>query len=307
MRDRIVSWILDHLRAAVGGLGRLSYARVASAMTALVIGVSIALPSGFMLLLHNMESLTGDWRGSSRISLFLHMDVGEERAQDLATEIRSGFPVEGIELVSAEAALEEFRQLSDMDTALDLLDENPLPAMLVLRPAPGTGPEQLRRMVVELEAMSAVDQARLDLQWVQRLDAIMDLTRRGVWLVAAMLGISVVLVVGNTIRLAIENRREEIVIAKLIGATDAFIRRPFLYEGLWYGLAGGTLAVALVETGRALLATPAARLAALYGTESLLRGLGTGGIVAVLGAAAGLGLAGSWVAVGRHLAAIEPR
>ena len=307
MKQRLVQWVEDHLRAAIGSMGRLYRHRLGSAMTVLVIGISVALPTGFLLALQNMESLTGSWEGAARISMFLHGDVGDAEANELADSLRDWEGVVGVEFVPPDAALAEFRQLSGMGDALDLLDENPLPAMLVLEPTTGLDAADLQTLTTELEMLGPVEQARLDLQWVQRLDAIMQLMRRGVWLISLLLAISVVLIVGNTVRLAIENRREEIIITKLIGATNAFIRRPFLYEGVWYGLAGGLLAVILVEGGRLLLQGPADRLATLYQTGPLLHGLGFQGGLAVLLGGTALGLIGSWMAVARHLAAIEPR
>jgi cell division transport system permease protein len=263
--------------------------------------------AGFLVLLKNLETVTGGWEGSPRISLFLHEDVSRDEAEDLAESLARADDVMAVESIDPDTALAEFRQLSGLDSALDLLDENPLPEMLVILPTPGLAPGTLGALRDELAGLSPVEQARLDLEWVQRLDALMDLIRRGVWLVALLLAISVLLVVGNTVRLAIENRRDEIVIIKLIGATDGFIRRPFLYEGLWYGLAGGLLAAALVETGRFLLIGPADRLAALYQSGMYLQGLGVTGVLYALCAGVLLGLTGSWLALARHLAAIEPR
>ncbi|MCC5812343.1 MAG: ABC transporter permease [Ectothiorhodospiraceae bacterium] len=301
------AWVADHLRAAIGSLGRLSRTRVASGMTAAVLGISLALPATFLLLLQNIESTTGDWDSGAQISLFIAGGVSEEEYRALATELEQRSQVQRTEVVTPKAALEEFQGISGMEGALELLDENPLPPLIVVVPSAELDAGALDTLTGELGQLEQVDQARLDLEWVQRLHAIMELIRRGVWLVAALLAITVVLVVGNTIRLAIENRREEIVITKLIGATNAFIRRPFLYEGAWYGLGGGLLAVSLVELGRALLYGPARALSELYGTGLLLHGLGASGTFWVLASGIGLGLLGSWLAVGRHLASIEPR
>ncbi len=301
------AWVADHLRAAIGSLGRLSRTRLASGMTAAVLGISLALPATFLLLLQNIESTTEGWDSGAQISLFLDGAMEESSYRAMARELENRPEVLRTEVVTPETALAQFQGLSGMDGALELLDENPLPPLIVVVPGPQLDAAALEALTRELDALSQVDQARLDLEWVQRLHAIMELLRRGVWLVAALLGITVVLVVGNTIRLAIESRREEIVITKLIGATNAFIRRPFLYEGAWYGLGGGLLAVTLVELGRALLQGPARTLSELYGTGLLLHGLGVSGVLWVLGSGVMLGLLGSWLAVGRHLASIEPR
>src|SRR5690606_27826664 len=134
--------------------------------------------------------------------------------------------IAAVEIITPEEALEEFRRLSGFEDALALLDGNPLPPVLVVQPGAGLDPEQIQELVSRLRARPEVAQLRLDQEWVQRLHAIMQLIERGVWVVAALLAITVILVVGNTIRLDIQNRRDEIVITKLIGATDAFVRRP---------------------------------------------------------------------------------
>ena len=300
-------WVGDHLRAAVGALGRLARTRLSSAMTAAVLGIALALPAAFLLLLDNLERQAGDWDDGAQISLFFAMGVAEEDYRDLADRVAAREGVQRTEVVTPDQAVEEFRNLSGMDAALDLLDENPLPPVVVVHPVPGSGADTLEALTTELGDHELIDDARLDMEWVQRLQAIMELLRRAAWLVALLLGLAVVMVVGNTIRLAIENRREEIVITKLIGGTDAFIRRPFLYEGAWYGVLGGGLAIMLVEGGRLLLASPLQRLAELYQTGPLMSGLGLQGALVVWGIGIGLGLAGSWLAVGRHLAAIEPK
>lgn len=304
---RLSTWGADHARAMVGALGRLARRRVASIMTAGVLGVALALPAAFLLLLDNLERHAGDWDDGAQISLFLQTDTSEADQRDLADSLAQRESIRRTDVVTAEEALGEFQAVSGMDEALAMLDENPLPPLIILYPATGTPAGEIEALTRELGEHQAVDTARLDLEWVQRLQAIMELSRRAAWLVALLLGAAVIMVVGNTIRLAIENRREEIVVTKLIGGTDAFIRRPFLYEGAWYGIIGGVLATVLVEGGRLLLSDPLERLAALYQTGPLLTGLGLEGTLWLWLAGILLGLCGSWVAVGRHLAAIEPR
>ncbi len=306
VRRYLAGWLQGHGRAAVGALGRLSRTRLASAMTTGVLGIALALPATFLLLLQGVEGVTAEWDGGASLSLFIESGTEESDYRVFADELRERAAIRSTEVITPEAAAEEFSARSGMRDALDLLDENPLPPVVIVVPAPDLDAAGLQALGKELQSLELVDVARLDLEWVQRLHAIMDLLRRAVWLVAALLAVTVVLVVGNTIRLAIENRREEIVITKLIGGTDAFIRRPFLYEGVWYGAFGGLLAALLVEVVRLSLAAPAADLATLYAAEPLLHGLGLHGLVRLLAAGIGLGLVGSWLAVGRHLAAIEP-
>ncbi|MCC5858817.1 MAG: ABC transporter permease [Ectothiorhodospiraceae bacterium] len=305
--NRLRAWAADHVRAGLGALGRLSRTRLASGMTAAVLGIALALPTVFMLLLQNIENAAGDWDRGTRISLFLGVGLDEPAYRAMADELAGHARIRHTRVITPEEALEEFRTLGRMEATLELLDDNPLPPLIVVTPQAELPAADLEHLLDELRGYEGVEQARLDLEWVQRLQAIMELVRRGIWLVAVLLALTVVLVVGNTTRLAIENRREEIVIAKLIGATNAFIRRPFLYEGIWYGLGGGVLAVVLVEAGRAALVGPARELSRLYDAGPLLQGLGAGGIGWVLLCGMLLGLLGSWLAVGRHLSAVEPR
>lgn len=305
--SRVTIWAGQHLRALVVSLGRLWRSPLPAMMTAAVLGIALALPGGFLLLLDNAARLGGDWDGGTRVSLFLRDDLPASEHTRLAQKLRADAGVQAVTLITPEAALAEFRELSGFADALELLGGNPLPAVLEVRPLGELAPAQLEPMLQRWRALPEVAQLRLDREWLQRLQAMMQLAERGVWVIAALLGLAVILVIGNTIRLAIENRRDEIVITKLIGATDRFIRRPFLYEGCWYGVIGAVLAVLLIEIGRLLLAGPAAELAGLYGGLFSLQGLGLNGVGLLLASGAGLGWFGSWLAVGRHLSAIEPR
>ena len=215
--------------------------------------------------------------------------------------------IESLKLVTKQAALNEFRSLSGFADALEALDNNPLPALLVIQPKPEfTTAEAAQRLVRELELLPEADIVQLDLQWVQRLQAITVIAQRAVLVLASLLGMAVLLIVGNTIRLEIQNRHAEIEITKLIGATNAFIRRPFLYTGFWYGLFGGTIAWLLVAISVTLLKGPVSNLASLYESAFDLSSLNLLNILSLLAGAALLGLLGSWLAVGKHLSAIEP-
>jgi len=296
-----------HARALVGALGRLYRAPLPSLLTAGVIGIALALPTGFLLLLSNVGTLAGGWEGGPRISVFIHKDIRAERYTALADELRRDGEIAETTLITPEQALAEFRNGSGFDDALALLEDNPLPAVIVVQPRPELAPEQIEALAERLRGLKEAELVQLDRAWIQRLHTLMELLRRGIWVVAGLLAVAVVLVVGNTIRLDFLSRREEIVIVKLLGGTDAFIRRPFLYEGLWYGVGGALLAAVLVEAARLLLAGPAQELAALYGSGFSLGGLGLSGFCNLLFIGAALGLLGSWLAVGRHLASIEPR
>jgi cell division transport system permease protein len=295
-----------HAQSFAGAVDRLARQPFATAMTVLVIAVALALPAGLRVLVGNVAALTGDWQGAADFSAYLAADVGDERAREIADEIERRDDVENVRLVSSDDALEDFRARSGLGGALDALDHNPLPHTLVVRPASGAAGD-LESIAAALAAHAEVDMVQLDTEWVARLRAMLALAARVVDVATAVLGVGVVLVIGNTIRLEILNRAAEIEVVKLVGGTDAFIRRPFLYLGLCYGAGGAVAAAAVIEVALTLLSGPTSTLAALYGSDFRLAGLDLheGGIL--LGGGALLGLAGAALATARHLRAIEPR
>jgi cell division transport system permease protein len=306
-RGRVNAYLTHHLWVLVSSLGVLWRTPFATFMTAAVIGIALALPAGLQVLLQNVQRLSTGWEGTAQMSLFLKQGVPEARIQALADKLRGWDGVAEVRYISREQALAEFRELSGFGGALDSLDENPLPAVLVLRPtAEAAAPAQMELLLGRVKQLEPVDLAQLDMEWVRRLAGIIELGKRGVMLLAGLLAMAILLVVGNTIRLTILNRRQEIVVTKLIGATNAFIRRPFLYTGLWYGLMGAILAWLLVATFLGLLSDPVHRLSFLYNSQFSLGGLDLETTAMLLGSGVVLGLAGSWLAVGRHLQAIEP-
>lgn len=307
LRQALHALASAHGRALIGALGRLYRTPLASLMTAAVLGVALALPAGFLLLLSNLQGVSAGWEADTRLSVFLKPDVAPARYREIAAELGRDPAVAASTLVTPEDALREFRAVAGMQDALALLATNPLPAVVLVQPAARLDPDAAAALADRLRDRPEVDLVQLDQAWLQRLAAVVELARRGAMVVAAMLGLAVVLVIGNTIRLAIENRREELVIVKLLGGTHAFVRRPFLYEGCWYGVLGGLLAVLLVQAALLLLRGPAAALAASYGRALLVRGFGMSDSALLLAAGTLLGLIGSWLAVARHLRSIEPR
>jgi len=301
------SYLLRHLQVLFYSLGQLARTPLATLVTVAVIGISLALPAGLYVLLENMQRVSGAWDGAAQLSVFLKRDVSERAGQTLAQKVRARPEIASVQYISREAALTEFKRLSGFGTALNALDSNPLPAVLAIRPAAAHGDAAtLDRLGKDLQAMNEVEMVQLDLDWIKRLNAIIELARHGVWLLAAVLMLALTLIVGNTIRLAVLSRRTEIEVIKLVGGTDAFIRRPFLYSGLLQGLGGALCAWALLALVLALLAAPVQDLAALYGSRYELHGLdGQAGLV-LLALGALLGWLGSRLAVGRHLRDIEP-
>jgi len=303
-RDRFNSWLHHHRLSAADSMHRVMVSPVASALTWLVIGIALALPVGLDLALDNVTRLSAGWERPAQISLFIDGAVSAEAAEDLARRLAEREDVASTRFFSRDEALQEFGTLSGFGDLLASLERNPLPDLVLVMPADERRAAALQG---ELDALPEIDQALLDMEWLQRLNSLMDLGRRLVVAVGALLVLGVVLILGNTIRLAIENRREEIVVVKLVGGSDAFVRRPFLYTGLWYGVGGGLFAGLLVAASLWFLQQPVGELAALYGSDFRLRGPGVMGVLNLVILGGLLGLAGAWLAVARHLAAIQPR
>ncbi|MFQ5993603.1 MAG: permease-like cell division protein FtsX [Acidiferrobacterales bacterium] len=301
-------YVLRHLQVFFYTLGQMIRAPFATLMTIAVIGITLALPTGLYLLIDNVQRVSAGWDGSAKISLFLKRGPNDKAARRLADEIAQMPAVAGVEYVSAKQALADFKRLSGFGEALDALDYNPLPPALVVRPAAGfEGPEKLEQLLQQLGKHGEVELAQLDLEWVRRLHSMLQIAHRGVWVLATLLGLAVVLVIGNTIRLAVLNRRDEIEVIKLVGGTNAFIRRPFLYTGLVQGFAGAAAAWLLVAACFALLAEPVRDLASLYASRFHTEALSLQGGGVLVAAGGILGWLGSRLAVGRHLSDVEPR
>ena len=302
------TYLLRHVQVFFYSLGQLARTPFASLMTIAVIGIALALPSGLYLLIDNAQRVSAGWDGSPKISLFLKQNTGDRVTKDLAEKIRRMPAVKSVDYIAPEDALAEFRRWSGFGDALDALDQNPLPPVLIVQPvANSENPNAVERLVDELRRHGDVESAQLDLAWVKRLYQLLQLARRGVWILSVLLGLAVILIMGNTIRLAVLNRRDEIEIIKLVGGTNAFIRRPFLYTGLMQGIAGALVAWALVGAVLALLSQPIADLAHLYASSFVPQALGARGALILLGAGGALGWLGSRFAVARHLRDIEPR
>jgi cell division transport system permease protein len=275
-------------------------------MTLAVIGIALALPSGLYVLLKNLQVISGGWENTAKISLFLKQDTSFDALEKLARRLQAQTDIAHVQVITADDALRDFRESSGFGEALDALGENPLPHALVITPAVGVQQTNLiKNLFGRLKQLAEVDMAQLDMKWLHRLNALVDIARRGVIVVAATLAVAVLLVVGNTIRLDIQNRRDEIEITRLVGATDAFVRRPFLYSGLWYGMFGGIFAWVLVFMAMVLVDKPAQRLAELYDSQYRVAGLGGYESLILLVSSITLGLLGSWLAVGRHLRKVE--
>jgi cell division transport system permease protein len=299
---------VGHTQAFFGSLGRLARSPVSTLLTLLVIALALALPVSLRLFVTNAQAATGNFGNAIDLSVYFKTDVPLAKAQQLANAARARADVAEVKLISADKGLEDFRNYSGFGDALAALKDNPLPHMLHVRPRDtASTPAALEALRGYFGAWPEVELVQVDAQWVQRFNAILEVLRELLLMAAALLGVGVLAVIGNTIRLEIAGRRAEIEVIKLVGGSNSFVRRPFLYIGLFYGLGGALLAWGIIAVAVALVGESVDKLARLYGSHFELQGPTAEEIGALLGAGAVLGWIGAWLSAARHLRGIEPR
>lgn len=303
----MTAWFTRHMQTLVGALGRLSKQKFATLLTMLVIGIALALPACLHLFISNAQMASGDWNRAVDISVFLKRGVSAAEAKQLVERVKQRRDVAAVEFIAADEALKQFRHDSGFGAAIDALTDNPLPHAVIVHPkVEFADADHLQELATDVKAWPSVDVVQLDTAWVNRLHAILDAIRRTVLLTAALLGLGVMVIVGNTIRLDIQNRRAEIEVTKLVGGSDAFVRRPFLYSGFWYGVGGGIIAWLLSAIAVGVLREPVNRIAGLYGSSFQIGGLDWRATLALVGSAVVLGWLGSYITATRYLRQIEP-
>ncbi len=304
---QIVMFFIRHIQHAMASLGELWRNPISSVMTMAVLGVSLSLPAALQVLVKNAETITQSWNSAAEISLFVDEGRSEKSIQSLITRLKVYPEVAEVNYINRDQALEEFQRLSGFGEALSYLDSNPLPAVVMVTPSlKYSSPEGARELLTKLEQEAEVSFGRLDIEWLERLQAVVKLLERTVLAIAALLVLAVVLVIGNTIRLAIMNRRTEIEVMKLVGATEAFIQRPFLYTGIWFGIIGGVLAWVIINLLVWYLDFALAELLGLYGSQLHMESLTLTELGQLVLLASFLGWLGSYLSVRQHLRAIEP-
>ncbi len=297
-----------HLQALLSSLGRLVRAPLATLLTLIVIALALALPTALRVFVINAQAATGNFASAVDMSVYLKTEVPLAKAQQLAQSAQQRADVAAVTLIPADQGLQEFRTYSGFGDALTALKENPLPHVLHVRPrtdyTSGAALESLKRY---FSAWPEVDMVQVDAEWVMRFNAILEVLRHLLLIAAALLGVGVLAVIGNTIRLEIQGRRAEIEVTKLVGGSNSYVRRPFLYTGMLYGLGGALLAWGIVAIAIVILGAPVATLARLYGSRYVLRGPTPDDVGILLGAGVVLGWFGAWISAARHLRDIEPR
>jgi len=305
------SYFARHLQVLLSTLGDMARTPTATINTILIIAITLLLPSLLYVTVKSSEGLSESWQGRPQVSVFLQNGVGDREAQLIFQEIQLHPAIELAEFVTPRQALEEFRLLSEstnLDEELAFLGENPLPASIVLMPNKAdAGPTEVAKLKQQLSKIEGIDSIRLDLDWTERFNAILNVVTRVGALLSALLALGLVLIVGNTIKLLIYNRRDEIEISKLVGGTNTFVRRPFLYYGTLFGFLGSLIALGLLLFAANLVEQPLTKLASLYQRQSLLYDLQSWEVLSLIAIGATLGwLAARW-SVAQHLWKIKPR
>lgn len=300
------AWLEHHRASFRSSLRRLVERAWSSILTVLVMGIALALPFLLHVLLDNARGLSGGLQDAREITVFLKSDQNEGAARAFASELNVRADVTEVKVRTPAEGLAEFRQLSGFAEALDVLDGNPLPGMLVIKPddrAFAANPALLG----ELKADPRVDMVQYDAAWRQRLAAILRFAERSMLALTALLGLASLLVVGNTIRTDIQARAEEIAVVQLMGASDGFVRRPFLYAGFWYGILGGLLAVLAVGIVELSVRAPLLDLLASYQNRFALHGFTLPEALCVVAISALLGWLGAWIVATRYLLTGRPK
>jgi cell division transport system permease protein len=301
----IGAWLRAHRAAIAATIHQFGRQPLSQLLTIAVLATTLTLPIGLFVLLHNADQLLNGWNThQARMSAYLRTSVDDTAAARVANAIAGTAGVASAQLITREQALEEYRNSSGFGEAIAVLGANPLPATVIVEPAPQT---DLQALLTQLRALPEVESVSFDLQWVQRLQAISALARRAFHLLAVGIALAVIFVASNAIRIAVAQHHEEIEIYKLVGATDAYIRRPFLYAGLIYGILGALIASAVVAGVIFVMQHQVRELAYLYGSNYALSSLDWRAVGIVAACAALLGLVSAWLTASHHIRQIAVR
>lgn len=306
-KDRLLAYRDQHAQSLFSSLGRLFAAPFTSTMTISVLAMAIALASGFYLVVVNLQQLTSGLEASNQISLFLRDEISEARAKQYADKLRKNADIQGVTLITKQQALEEFKGFSGFGDAIDVLEKNPLPIVLEVQPKDTLSDKTaLIKLFETLKKSTEVDFAQMDMAWVERLQSIVATARISAILLAALLGLAVFFIAGNTIRLEIHDRRQEIIIAKLVGATNGFIQRPFLYTGFWIGFLSGVAGWFIVTAMMLILRQSVENLSGLYSGAFHLMFFSYTETFVLLALSSLLAVVGSWLVLHFQIKQLQP-
>jgi len=304
VRRRNRAWLRRHSYSFFSSLGVLLQHKVGTPMTVLVLGIAMFLPLGLYVTLANLDGLNLHQDEWSAVTVYFASGTRQTEVQRVADELEKRMQVEKVVAISPAEGLVDFREASGFGESLDMLEENPLPWVMQVIPPPGTTQEveaSIAELTSYLQSIESIEVTQFDYKWLKRLGRMLDLGEAAVSVLILLFGLAVVVVVANTIRLDVASHADEIEILALVGASNAFIRQPFLYTGLWYGLMGGLLAIVLMHVTLFYLGGPLGLLLETYGTIFVMRGLGGSNTLWVLIGGGLLGWLGAWIAVQRYL------
>lgn len=298
-----------HRETLRASLVKMLHEPMQTVLTVMVIAIALALPASLYLTVDNVQQLGSNFESSAQITVFVNKGAKPEAIEDLEKKLNGMTGVNSVEYISAQQALLEFKALSGFGSALRYLEDNPLPAVFLVQPMMEGEVDlvQTQKIITDITALPVVDDVQIDMAWLQRLHSLIEMGHKIVLALGITLGIGVLLVIGNTIRLAIESRRNEIIVVKLVGGTNAYVRRPFLYTGLLLGLFGALIASIMLFSCLMWISSSVENLASLYQSQYRLQGLGITGFLSLMLIGGVFGLGGAWIAVSRHLRDIEPR
>lgn len=298
-----------HRETLRASLVKMLHEPMQTVLTVMVIAIALALPASLYLTVDNVQQLGSNFESSAQITVFVNKGAKPEAIEGLEKKLNGMTGVNSVEYISAQQALLEFKALSGFGSALRYLEDNPLPAVFLVQPMMEGEVDlvQTQKIITDIKALPVVDDVQIDMAWLQRLHSLIEMGHKIVLALGITLGIGVLLVIGNTIRLAIESRRNEIIVVKLVGGTNAYVRRPFLYTGLLLGLFGALIASIMLFSCLMWISSSVENLASLYQSQYRLQGLGITGFLSLMLIGGVFGLGGAWIAVSRHLRDIEPR
>jgi len=282
---------------------------VQTLMTVAVIAIALALPTALYLMVENIQRMGSKFESSAQITIYVQKGAKPEAIEKLQDKLENLAAVDSVSYISAEQALLEFKALSGFGSALRYLEDNPLPAVFLVQPIVSEPIDlaQTKSLIASIADLPGVEDVQVDMQWLQRLHSLTEVGHKVVLALGATLGLGVLLVIGNTIRLAIQSRRDEIIVVKLVGGTNAYVRRPFLYNGVLLGLFGALTASIMLYGSVVWISSSIANLADLYQSQYRLAGLGFLRFLMLMCLGGLFGLAGAWIAVSKHLKDIEPK
>ena len=309
LRAKMGAVVAHHRHTLEDSLIRLLRDPFQTLITTVVVAIALSLPATLLLVVDNVRQFENNFDSFSQITVYVNNTANQQQIGAIQEKIQGFSEINSLVYINPERALEKFTEASGFGSALEYLEDNPLPPVFIVEPAIDvlSLPKKAQQLMADLVNIDHIDDVQIDMLWLQRLRSLTEFGKKVVLALGGVLGLGVLVIIGNSIRLAIHSRREEIIVVKLVGGTDAYVRRPFLYFGMLLGFFGALEAAVILTIGFWWLGGSVENISQLYGSHFELRGLGFQGFFALLGTGLLLGLAGAWLAVSKHLNHIKPR